>query len=140
MGTDSMGEVKKLSYQGNIQDAETIEILKAKLRIRRRPFVPRDSAKGAVGGACVRCGQCCISVGRTFWSCGDFENYPELAKLAEQTESKDEGLPCQMLEIKDSIATCRIERDYGYTAKPKVCQEYPTTDISCGLCWYYLMG
>lgn len=74
---------------------------------------------------CIRCGQCCISVGRTFWRNGDFENYPELQRLAEETESQDDGLPCQMLQMKDGIAACRIELEYGWAAKPKVCREYP---------------
>ena len=78
---------------------------------------------------CVRCGQCCISVGRTFWLHGDFEKYPELQKLAETRESQDEGLPCEMLQMTDGVAACKIELLYGKEAKPKVCREYP--ELSC---------
>lgn len=75
---------------------------------------------------CLRCGQCCISVGRTFWRCGDFTGYPELEELAKQTESVDDGLPCQMLQMTDGIASCKIEILYGRKAKPLVCREFPT--------------
>jgi len=78
---------------------------------------------------CIRCGQCCISVGRTFWKHGDFEKYPELQKLAENTESQDDGLPCEMLQMTDGVAACKIEMQYGRAAKPKVCREYPP--LSC---------
>lgn len=74
---------------------------------------------------CVRCGQCCIAVGRTFWLHGDFEDYPELLKLAESRESKDDGLPCEMLQMVDGVAACKIELLYGREAKPEVCQDYP---------------
>ena len=78
---------------------------------------------------CVRCGQCCISVGRTFWANGDFEDYPDLERLAKNTESKDEGLPCGMLQMTDGVAACRIELQFGKAAKPKACREYP--ELSC---------
>ena len=76
---------------------------------------------------CIRCGQCCISVGRTFWRKrkGDFEKYPELQKLAKMTKSQDEGLPCEMLQMTDGIAWCKIQILYGKKAKPKLCREYP---------------
>ena len=78
---------------------------------------------------CVRCGQCCISVGRSFWTHGDFDDYPELRKIAEQTEHHDDGLPCEMLQMKDGIAACKKELLYGKAAKPKVCRDYPP--LSC---------
>ena len=81
---------------------------------------------------CVRCGQCCISVGRTFWKHGDFKDYPELRRLADQTESQDDGLPCGMLQMKDGVAACKIELLYGRRAKPRVCREYPVFD-----CWHF---
>lgn len=81
---------------------------------------------------CVRCGQCCISEGRTFWRKGDFEEFPKLQLLADNTESQDDGLPCGMLQMTDGIAACKIELEFGKEAKPKVCRDYP------GLknCWY----
>ena len=78
---------------------------------------------------CVRCGQCCISVGRTFWRHGNFKKFPELLLLAENTESLDDGLPCGMLQMTDGVASCRIELQFGKKAKPKVCREYPV--LSC---------
>ena len=74
---------------------------------------------------CIRCGQCCIGVGRTFWKVGDFKNYPELETLATLTESVDGGLPCQMLQMKDGVASCKIQTDYGWKAKPEVCRTFP---------------
>jgi len=80
---------------------------------------------------CKRCGQCCISVGRTFWRNSDFADYPSLAKLAKRTESQDDGLPCQMLQMKNGVATCKIELLYGRKAKPRVCREYPERPELC---------
>lgn len=78
---------------------------------------------------CIRCGQCCISVGRTFWRNGNFKDYPALRILAENTESQDDGLPCGMLQMTDGVAACKIEMEFGKSAKPKVCREYP--DLNC---------
>lgn len=80
---------------------------------------------------CVRCGQCCISVGLTFWRNGDFENCSELRRRAALTKPVDEGLPCEMLEMCRGIAICRIERFFGYEFKPKVCKEYPADGEKC---------
>lgn len=80
---------------------------------------------------CIRCGQCCISVGKTFWLNGDFEDLPVLERLATKTESVDEGLPCEMLMIYDGVASCKIEVLFGRKAKPKVCRDYPEN-----LCWH----
>ncbi len=88
------------------------------------------------GLTCARCGQCCIAVGRTFWQHGDFTDCPELEKLANETESRDEGLPCGMLQMVDGVASCRIETQYGRQFKPEVCRAYPD-----GVpCWYYGPG
>jgi len=62
---------------------------------------------------------------------GDFENYPELQKRAEETEFQDEGLPCEMLQMTEGIAWCKIQILYGQKAKPKICREYPEL-----ICWY----
>jgi hypothetical protein len=78
---------------------------------------------------CVRCGHCCMAVGRHFWTHGDFSKYPELQKLAETRTDTDEGLPCEMLQMKDGIAACKIELLYGKGAKPEVCRKYP--DLEC---------
>ena len=78
---------------------------------------------------CARCGQCCISVGRTFWRNGDFKEFPELERLAKKTESVDEGLPCGMLQMTDGIAACKIELLYGRSAKPQYCMDYP--ELAC---------
>lgn len=74
---------------------------------------------------CVRCGQCCISVGRTFWRNGNFPGGSPLAKMAETTPSVDDGLPCEMLEMLAGVATCRIQATFGKKFKPSVCREYP---------------
>jgi len=72
-----------------------------------------------------------MSVGRTFWRYGDFKDYPELQELADKTGPIDEGLPCEMLQMTDGVAACKIELEYGREAKPKVCREYPALT-----CWY----
>jgi Fe-S-cluster containining protein len=84
------------------------------------------------GLSCQRCGQCCIAVGRSFWRHGDFTGCPELEKLATETESVDEGLPCAMLDMSGGVASCRIETKYGRQFKPEGCRQYPS-----GPCWYY---
>jgi len=78
---------------------------------------------------CVRCGQCCISVGRTFWKNGDFSGIPELEIDARSEPYIDEGLPCEMLQMVDGLASCKIQEKYGYDMKPQVCREYPTQEL-----------
>ena len=82
---------------------------------------------------CVRCGQCCISVGSTFWINGDFGGYPELVEWQNETEPKDydDSMPCGMLNIEDSQASCYIEVCFGAEAKPRACQEHPESDKLC---------
>lgn len=60
---------------------------------------------------------------------GEFKDYPQLEALAEKTAVVDEGLPCEMLQMKDGVAACKIEVLYGRDAKPKVCREYP--ELQC---------
>jgi len=82
---------------------------------------------------CKRCGQCCMKVGSTFWTHGDFEKWPDLKKQAETVElGGDDGMPCQMLLITQGKATCWIHNSLGYVAKPEVCRDYPEE----GLCWF----
>jgi len=81
---------------------------------------------------CKRCGQCCIAVGRTFWVHGDFADYPELKRLSDAVTEFDDCLPCAMLQMKDGVASCKIQELYGYDAKPDVCREYPELP---GNCW-----
>ena len=80
---------------------------------------------------CLRCGHCCVGVGRTFWRHGDFSRWPELEKLAARTPSKDEGLPCQMLQMEDGVAECKIETLYGHEAKPEECRNFPLRNNAC---------
>ena len=77
------------------------------------------------GHECIRCGHCCMAVGRAFWAHGDFFRWPELQERAEQTIDEGDGLPCEMLIVENGIATCKIERDYGRAAKPAICRDYP---------------
>jgi len=60
---------------------------------------------------------------------GDFEKYPKLERLVDNTESQDDGLPCGMLQMKDGVAACKIELLHGKEAKPEVCRDYPA--LSC---------
>ena len=81
---------------------------------------------------CLRCGQCCMAVGREFWLHGDYENkpqYPWLQKLAMRLEDQGDGMPCRMLVLIDGVAMCMIHESYGYDAKPRVCKEYP--ELEC---------
>ena len=81
---------------------------------------------------CKRCGLCCMTVGSTFWIHGDFGGYPELEKWQREAEPKDydDSLPCGMLNIEDSQASCYIETCFGIEAKPEVCRDHPEE----GLC------
>ena len=87
--------------------------------------------------SCKRCGACCLTIGRTFWKNGDFEDIPELRERANDGISKferlyeDVGVPCEMFELRGDIGVCLIHERYGYNAKPKVCREYPWGDIKC---------
>ncbi len=74
---------------------------------------------------CIRCGQCCISVGKTFWRNGDFPEGHPLARRAARATAVDGGLPCEMLKMVHGRATCTIERIYGRECKPQVCRDYP---------------
>lgn len=83
--------------------------------------------------SCRRCGACCLTVGRTFWRNGDFVGCYPLELLAEQTESVDDGLPCEMLYVIAGVAHCRIECQYVREFKPEACREYPDGEP----CHYY---
>jgi len=77
---------------------------------------------------CLRCGQCCMAVGKEFWLCGDYKNKPQykwLYELSKRVKDEGDGLPCRMLLLIYSKAYCLIQLLYGYEAKPKVCREYP---------------
>ena len=73
---------------------------------------------------CIRCGHCCMAVGRAFWCRGDFFRWPELQERAERTVDEGDGLPCEMLILENGIASCKIELEYGREAKPAVCRNY----------------
>ena len=75
---------------------------------------------------CRRCGHCCLHVGSTFWTHGDFAKWPDLQKRADAVElAGDDALPCYMLVIRHGKAYCYIELIYGKEAKPQVCRDYP---------------
>ena len=78
---------------------------------------------------CLRCGHCCMSVGREFWQHGDYDEYPKLRRLAEKYEDEGDNMPCRMLFLAFGRATCLIEEIFGYDAKPEVCKSYP--EIHC---------
>lgn len=65
---------------------------------------------------CERCGLCCMD-------CGDLAG----GKLT------DSGR-CSGLFFEGSKAVCRIQREWGYEAKPNVCKAYPFADIDDGKC------
>ena len=85
------------------------------------------------GHKCFRCGLCCLTVGRTFWKNGDFENNAELNEPANNGDYEDGGLPCEMLEMKNGRATCLIQSRYGRQYKPAVCRDYPEDGEPCEL-------
>lgn len=80
---------------------------------------------------CKQCGQCCLTVGRTFWKNGDYEDIPELNEKANDGEYEDAGLPCEMFEFQGQLGICLIHERYGYKAKPKVCRWYPEDGEIC---------
>jgi len=92
---------------------------------------------------CMRCGRCCLEVGRTFWKVGNlsaekpfnpekaFGDIEELNKRANDGDHEDGGLPCEMLTFENGRAVCIIQRDYGYDAKPTVCKNYPENGEKC---------
>ena len=80
---------------------------------------------------CVRCGQCCLTIGKTFWKHGDFEDIRELKERANNGEHEDFGVPCEMFEPRGEVGVCLIHERYGYEAKPLVCREYPEEGERC---------
>ena len=80
---------------------------------------------------CKRCGTCCLTIGKTFWKHGDFDDIPELRERANNGEHTDDGAPCEMLEMRGEIGVCLIHERYGYEAKPKICREYPFDSEKC---------
>lgn len=78
---------------------------------------------------CQRCGACCLTIGRTFWKHGDFDDIPELKEKANDGVSIDFGVPCEMFELRGEIGVCLIQERYGYEAKPEPCKEYPDGEL-----------
>ena len=82
---------------------------------------------------CERCGACCLTVGRTFWKNGDFDDIPELQERANDGRNFgrlwDPSVPCEMLELRGEIGVCLIHEKYGYKAKPTACKEYPDGEL-----------
>ncbi len=74
---------------------------------------------------CEQCGACCLTVGRTFWKNGDYEDIPELNEKANDGDHEDASVPCEMFELRGLISVCLIHEKYGYKAKPITCKEYP---------------
>jgi len=75
---------------------------------------------------CKRCGHCCMAVGSSFWTHGDFEKYPALKNRADTVElGGDDGMPCQMLLVQHGKSSCLIQIMHGHKAKPEVCRTYP---------------
>ncbi len=78
---------------------------------------------------CSRCGNCCNTVGRTFWKAMflDQEIIPQLpveilTKLKDG-DHEDSDLPCEMLfENEDGLATCYLQAYTGF--KPSVCRNH----------------
>jgi hypothetical protein len=84
---------------------------------------------------CLRCGNCCLDVGRTFWKCGlvDMTGHPwsnGLLQLAKNGDHEDGGLPCEMLLFSKGVAYCLIEVFFFREAKPTLCQ-YHNGDDRC---------
>ena len=80
---------------------------------------------------CKRCGACCLTVGRTFWKNGDYEDIPELRERANDGDYADYGVPCEMFELRGEIGVCLIHERYGYQAKPITCKEFPYDGKMC---------
>ena len=76
-----------------------------------------------------------MEVGRTFWKGGNlnsekpFGEIEELNSRANNDDYEDNGLPCEMLEIENGLAVCKIERDFGWEYKPVACREYPDGEL-----------
>ena len=88
---------------------------------------------------CKQCGNCCVTVGSTFWKGGNlkgdgrpFGDIDELNAVANDGRHIDEGLPCEMLSMRMGKAFCMIQERYGAKAKPRVCQDFDG-DWRCGL-------
>jgi len=81
---------------------------------------------------CKQCGECCRTVGRTFWKVGDYSHIPELNALQANGDHEDGGLPCEMLAWRENKAVCLVQERYGHGAKPEVCRIFPEDG---GLCF-----
>jgi len=79
--------------------------------------------------SCQRCGACCLTIGRTFWMNGDYEDFPDLVERKSNGDYEDYGVPCEMFEFRGEIGVCLIHERYGYEAKPAACKEYPNGEL-----------
>jgi hypothetical protein len=98
----------------------------------------KDSIRELIGhgrgemSKCQQCGRCCNEVGRTFWKGGDFRTITKLRRRARDGDYADDAaVPCEMLKMKGELAICTIHRDYGYSAKPPACRNYPEAGELC---------
>lgn len=79
---------------------------------------------------CKRCGLCCMTVGSTFWTHGDFKRWPELQKKADTVKlGGDDAMPCQMLTVWHGTSSCWIQNNFGIEAKPEVCRDHPEEEL-----------
>lgn len=86
---------------------------------------------------CQRCGQCCLTVGRTFWKHGNldaekpFSNNALLNLWANNDDHSEDGGPCEMLIWLNGVPTCFIHAYYGEPLKPSACKQYPEPGTRC---------
>lgn len=86
---------------------------------------------------CKRCGNCCMTVGSTFWKHGNldadrpFGDIAILNLLANNDKQEDDGEQCEMLTKINGIWSCAIEAYFGRKYKPVACQNFPMEPELC---------
>lgn len=84
--------------------------------------------------SCVRCGQCCMKVGPTFWV---HSEHPFVRAIVERKRKEgtlvfdDSELPCQMLAQVDGRWTCILEYLFDWRGKPNACLQFPFEHGDC---------
>ena len=79
----------------------------------------------SINHVCKRCGQCCIGVGKSFWTHSGHELVNAMCKRLVGDFYDDTGR-CDMLLIHENgQATCLLQKWLGHNGKPEACRKYP---------------
>lgn len=80
---------------------------------------------------CKRCGQCCMGIGKSFWTHSEHELI-NATKARLESDFYDDTGTCDMLIVHESgRAVCLLQKWLGHNAKPEACRKYPFEGSPC---------